>query len=150
MNPHGATKQVDVVHHDQRIDGLVDEESVPRLRNIRWVPEYRHTKAQLGNDDGNPCTDRYPGEHVRGSAAVALLFVSALVARVMLCKSTYQPTTASLRSQNRYPVILAASLERQYTQVIRGILRPTVGYTLASSASEIAHAPTRTHMMMGP
>lgn len=150
MNPHGATKQVNVVHQNQHIDGLVYEESVPRLRNIRWAPEYRHTEAQLGNDDGNPCTYRYPGEDVRGSAAVALMLVSVLVDRLMLCKSTYQPTTPSLRSQNRYPVILAASLERQRTLFIQCVLRLTVGYTLASSASEIAHAPTRTHMMMGP
>jgi len=149
MNPHGASKQVDIVHQNQDIDGLVYNKSVPRLRDIRWIPEYGHTKAQLRDDNGDACTDRYPGEDVRGSAAVALMAVSIHI-RVMASKSTCQPTAPSFRSQNRDPVVLAASLDRQHTPIIHCESRLTVGYTLASSASEIAQAPTRTLMMMGP
>lgn len=110
MHPHRAPKQINVVNKDQTVYDLVHEKGVPCLWDIGRVPIYGHAQTQLGDNDGNACANRYPGEDICYSTGVALKSVSFRNAHIMGFGSTYKQAAPFRRSQYRHPVVLSTSL----------------------------------------
>lgn len=72
VDPHRALQKVNVVDQNKQVCGLIQQKSVPRLRNVAGVIENCHSDDLLRDDDGNPCTYGDPGEYVGRPTAITL------------------------------------------------------------------------------
>ena len=107
MDPERPLQQGGIIQKYQSINGLVNEESVPRLRIVIGIPEDGNSHQQIRGNDGDAGTYRNPGIYICNATAIALKqAVVSIYHDLLIPIRTYQYTTRALRSQNRSPMIL--------------------------------------------
>jgi hypothetical protein len=55
MDPHRPLQDVDVVHQNQDVRGLIQQKGMPRRRHVGRVIGDRHTKDELRSNDSDTC-----------------------------------------------------------------------------------------------